>query len=381
MAIESTDGRSDWHRSCSIVGRLRMSYLLSVIVPFFNSAGKADRLLSTLAGIDEPDVELIFVDDGSSDGTPAYVHQWRSRMQIPCTTVRQENKGPGAARNHGLDLASGQYVWFVDADDDINPAVVPVLRRLRARGYDFIDFDVQHFTPEGGPIRPSRGMRAGPLALPEGEHTAEAVTRLALLRTIGWPWPKILAREFLVRHGVRFPEYCVYEELPSLFWLPLIVDRFYKSELVAYFHHQEGESITRSAGRKGPRFYDRLFTSGYGVMVTAGYPCTGDERRRIHDKFTNIFLVHTIEMLWDSGDWRSVPRVMRFYREEARRLAVRPSPASFLLRRGQLFALLVPWLVSYLYPSQRRWFERLHLRAWGRPVRFAPDDAARPAAA
>jgi len=351
-----------------------MKPLLSIIVPFFNSAGKADRLLSTLAGIDEPDVESIFVDDGSTDATAAYLHEWQSRLHIPCTVVRQENKGPGGARNHGLDLASGQFVWYVDADDDINPQVLPVLRRLQGDGYDFIDFNVQHFTPEGGPIRPSRGMRAGALELPEGEHNAKAVTRLALLRTIGWPWPKILDREFLLRHGVRFPENCVYEELPSLFWYPLIVDRFYKSDLVAYFHHQEGESITRSAGRKGPRFYDRLFTSGCAVAVTTRYPCADEERRRIHDKFTNIFLIHTIEMLWDSGDWLPIPRVMSFYREEARRLEIRPSPFSHLLRRSQLIAALVPWLISYLYPSQRRWFERLHNTAWGRPIWFPAAD-------
>lgn len=353
--------------------------LLSIIVPFFNSVGRADRLLSTLARINEPDVELIFVDDGSSDGTPAYLLEWRSRMQIRCTAVRQQNKGPGAARNHGLDLASGQFVWYVDADDDINPEVLPLLRQLRGHGYDFIDFNVQHVAAESGTIRRSRGMRAGPLDLPEGEHTAPAVTRLALLRSIGWPWPKILDRAFLLRHGVQFPEYCVYEELPSLFWYPLIVDRFYKSDLVAYFHHQDMESITRSAGRKGPRFYDRLFTSGYAVAVTMRHRCTDDERRRIHDKFTNVFLVHTVEMLWDSGDWLTIPRVMRFYREEVRRLGIRPSSFSFLLHRRQLIASLVPWLISYLYPSQRRWFERLHLRAWGRPVWFPAADVATPA--
>jgi glycosyltransferase involved in cell wall biosynthesis len=347
-----------------------MSALLSIVVPFFNSDGKADRLLTTLARLDDHDIELIFVDDGSSDNTPAYLNHWRTRMQTRCVVVRQANKGPGAARNHGFDLASGQFVWYVDADDDINPVVIPVIRRLRANGYDFIDFSVEHFTAETGPVRPSRGMRAGALELPEGEHSAQEVTRLALLRTIGWPWPKILNRDFLVRHGVRFPEHCVYEELPSLFWYPLIVDRFYKSNLVAYYHHQDGESITRSAGRKGPRFYDRLFTSGLAVAVAAHYQLTDAERRRTHDKFTNIFLIHTIEMLWDSGDWRTIPRVMRFYREEARRLQIHPSPFSDLLHQRQRVVALIPWLLSYLYPPQRRWFERLHLRGWGRPVWF-----------
>jgi len=79
--------------------------------------------LFTLAGINEPDIELIFVDDGSDDGTDVYLRDWQTRMQVRCTAVRQENKGPGAARNHGLDLASGQFVWYVDADDDIRAAL------------------------------------------------------------------------------------------------------------------------------------------------------------------------------------------------------------------------------------------------------------------
>ena len=356
-----------------------MKPLLSIVVPFFNSAGRSDRLLSTLAGIDEPDVELIFVNDGSTDATAAYLHEWRSRMRVPCMVVDEENKGPGGARNHGLDLASGKFVWFVDADDDINIQVLPVLRRLKAEGFDFVDFNVQHFATHQGAIRPSRGARAGALKLPEGEHSAQTVTRLALLHTIGWPWGKILDREFLLRHGVRFPEYCVYEELPSLFWYPLIVERFYKSNVVAYFHHQDGESITRSAGRKGPRFFDRLFTSAYGIALTARYPRDSDERRRIDDKFKNVFLIHTVEMLWDSGDWPTIPRVMKFYREEARRLGIRRSPLR-LLRSRQLASVAVPWLISYVYPSQRRYFEALHHRAWGRPVWFPAADVVRDAA-
>ena len=68
------------------------------------------------------------------------------------------------------------------------------------------------------------------------------------------------------------------------------------------------------------------------MAVTTRYPCTDEERRRIHDKFTNIFLIHTIEMLWDSGDWPAIPRVMRFYREEALRLHREVQRAAVILR-------------------------------------------------
>jgi glycosyltransferase involved in cell wall biosynthesis len=344
--------------------------LLSIVVPFYNSVGKADRLLATLAGMSEPDVEFVLVDDGSTDGTAAYLRAHTSRMRCKCVLSGQENKGVGGARNHGLALASGKYVWFVDSDDDINPEVITIVRGLAVHRYDFIDFRVKHFAADEGRVRPSSGARAGALKLPEGEYSAEDVTRLSLLHTIGWPWTKVLNREFMIRNAFTYPEHCVYEELPSLFWLPLIVNRFYKSAVVAYYHHQEGESVTRSVGRKSKRFYDRLFTAGYAVDMTARFQCSRDERLRIEDKFTRIFLVHTIEMLIESGDWPLIPRVMKFYREEAKRLGIHGHPRRHASRR-QMIALAAPWLLSYLYPSQRKFFETLHLQAWGRPIAFA----------
>src|SRR5262249_25149182 len=118
------------------------------------------------------------------------------------------------------------------------------------------------------------------------------------------------------------------------------------------------------------RFYDRLLTAGHAVEITRQYPCTDDERRRISDKFTNIFLIHTIEMLWDAGDWVRIPRVMRFYREEASRLRIRPSPLSHLLHRSQLAPSFLPGLIAFAFPSQRIWFERLHHAGWGHPVQY-----------
>ena len=345
------------------------SPLLSIITPFYNMAGKADRLLSTLTSMNNHDVEVIWVDDGSTDDTLSYLQRYKNHMHGRCIVSHQENKGPGGGRNHGLTLASGRYIWFVDSDDDINPAAIDTVRRLNACGYDFIDFEVKHFSDEKGKIRPSPGLRAGSLKLSEGEHSAEEVTRWFLLLSVGWLWSKVFSREFLINHGVRYPEYCVFEDTPLFFWLPLIVNRFYKSDEIGYFHHQEQESVTRSAGRKGPRFYDRLPTASYGLMLTNRFVCSRGERLLIEDKFKSIFFLLTIKILYTSGDWLMIPRVMRYYREEAKQLGITYSPLR-MISYSRLVLFIGPWLISYFYPSQRSFFEKLHLHAWGVPIQY-----------
>jgi len=348
--------------------------LISIVTPFYNSVGKADRLLSTLATMSDPDVEVVWVDDGSADETLSYLQKYKSKMRCRCVVVRQENKGPGGGRNYGLSLASGRYIWFVDSDDDINPAAINTVRRLGTCDYDFIDFEVKHFSDDKGRIKPSAGLRAGALELPEGEYRAEEVTRYSLLLSVGWLWTKVFRREFLVSYGVCYPEYCVYEDTPLFFLLPLIVRQFYKSSDVAYFHHQEQESVTRSLGHKSSRFYDRMPTASYGLTLTDRFTCSRSERLLIEEKFQSIFLLLTVKILYISGDWLMIPRVMRFYREEAQRLGISISPRR-MISKSRLVLYIGPWLLSYLYPSQRNFFEKLHLHAWGAPIRYPASES------
>ena len=66
-------------------------------------------------------LQIIAVDDGSSDGSPALLEAWRARRPDLVTVVRQENGGPGAARNRGIDEATGDWVTFTDPDDMLDP--------------------------------------------------------------------------------------------------------------------------------------------------------------------------------------------------------------------------------------------------------------------
>jgi len=91
---------------------------VSVIIPLFNKAPHIERALFSVAAQTYRDFELIVVDDGSTDEGPRIVEAFND---LPIYLIRQENAGPGAARNSGLELAQGELVAFLDADDEWLP--------------------------------------------------------------------------------------------------------------------------------------------------------------------------------------------------------------------------------------------------------------------
>ena len=88
-----------------------MSEGVAVIVPAHNSAAFLERALASVQAQTEKPQEIVVVDDGSTDGS----HEIAQRMGIEC--VRQECRGPGAARNRGIEATSAPLVAFLDADD------------------------------------------------------------------------------------------------------------------------------------------------------------------------------------------------------------------------------------------------------------------------
>ncbi|GLZ76527.1 hypothetical protein Afil01_13340 [Actinorhabdospora filicis] len=101
-----------------------MPPLVSVIVPAYNSETTIGACISSALEqtIGLADVEVIAVDDGSTDGTGASLDAFAARHPDAMRVVHQENTGgPSVPRNVGLDLAQGKYVFFLDADDRLGP--------------------------------------------------------------------------------------------------------------------------------------------------------------------------------------------------------------------------------------------------------------------
>ena len=103
-----------------------MPPFFSVIVPTFNRAVLLREALDSIVRQTFRDFELLVVDDGSSDETEAVV----SSCGMPVRFLRQANQGPGAARNLALSRAQGQYVAFLDSDDQWFPWTLDTYHRI-----------------------------------------------------------------------------------------------------------------------------------------------------------------------------------------------------------------------------------------------------------
>lgn len=108
---------------------------LTFVVPAYNMEAYLDRCVgSLLATGDNADLEVLIVDDGSSDGTAALADRFEARNPGVVRAIHQANKGHGGAVNAGIAAARGTYVKVVDADDWIDPEALPrVLATLRAQ--------------------------------------------------------------------------------------------------------------------------------------------------------------------------------------------------------------------------------------------------------
>jgi len=106
-----------------------MPPLVSILIPAYNAERWIGDTLKSVVGQTWPNKEIIVVDDGSRDGTLAVARQFDS---AGVKIVKQENRGPAAARNHAWRLSTGDYIQYLDADDLLSPdKIAEQLRVLR----------------------------------------------------------------------------------------------------------------------------------------------------------------------------------------------------------------------------------------------------------
>ncbi len=102
---------------------------ISVIVPVYNVEEYVEKCLASLAAQTYPAIEVLVVDDGSTDGSGSICDAWAAGDRRFQVIHFAENQGISAARNQGIRQASGAYIAFVDSDDYVEPGFLDVLYR------------------------------------------------------------------------------------------------------------------------------------------------------------------------------------------------------------------------------------------------------------
>lgn len=197
-----------------------MSPLVSIIVPCYNAASTIERAIRSVRQQSVEHWELILVDDGSSDDTAARISSiCDSRIRL----IHQENQGPSAARNHGMNLAQGEWLCFLDADDTLLPEALSTLLSAVTPDTDIVVGCYQDITDTGSgeasttPVRIKGGRLAANTLFWQKHNTGicrEVFTHAPVQHklNLGAPWAKLYRKSFLNQHKLRFHEALVLHE-------------------------------------------------------------------------------------------------------------------------------------------------------------------------
>jgi glycosyltransferase involved in cell wall biosynthesis len=165
--------------------------LVSVVIASYNMGQYLPRAVHSALAQSYPQVEVLVVDDGSTDDTPAIMRQFHAEARV--RALRQPNGGQARARNQGVAASRGQFVAFLDADDEWLPdklaRQMPLFRDRPGLGvvhseFERMDADGQPL-PRGTPVRMHRGRVSGPLLIENFVSFQTAVVRRECLERYG----------------------------------------------------------------------------------------------------------------------------------------------------------------------------------------------------
>ena len=100
--------------------------LISVIVPVYKVEQYLDRCVKSIVNQTYKNLEIILIDDGSPDNSPAICDEW-AKKDDRIKVIHKENGGVSRARNLGMELAKGEYISFIDSDDWVHPDFIKIL--------------------------------------------------------------------------------------------------------------------------------------------------------------------------------------------------------------------------------------------------------------
>lgn len=269
---------------------------VSVIIPMYNSENYVKSCIQSVTGQSYGNLEIILVDDGSTDQGVSVCRELAEadgRIRL----FRQENQGVSAARNHGIDAATGEYVFFLDSDDAIHPFLIEKMlqqaetnhAQLAFCGYRKLDGHGMEAALDGGAdLRGAPPEKGGPERwLTADEAGTEEWFHVKYTDTFSGIGGKLILREAL--GNLRFDRGLINGE--DTFFLYQLVRGQVKSVYCLeewYYYRMHGESVTNTAGtargmgyfESARRIRDGEYESGHGDFAMRWEILTVDQIRR-----------------------------------------------------------------------------------------------------
>lgn len=221
-----------------------MKVEISIIIPVYNVEKYLRECLDSILAQTFQDFEIICVDDGSTDKSLEILQEYK-RKDDRFVILQQRHAGAGAARNHGLKLAEGKYIQFLDSDDYFEPTLLEELyTKAEKFGSDLTVCSSRKVDDEGN-ITESRNPNS-PINLdktPLGKPFSRQDFKddiFCLLTPI--PWNKLYLKSLILDNGIEFPPINICEDIAFVHACVACAKKIlvFDTELINYRYNRPG---------------------------------------------------------------------------------------------------------------------------------------------
>lgn len=230
-------------------------YKISVIVPMYNREKQIQRCLDSILLQNMEDMEILVIDDGSTDQSAQKVEEYRKRFPNRITYLYKENSGVADTRNYGIEHANGEYILFVDSDDYIEFDLLATLKKYMYEGVELIKFKLQKVNENRRVLERING----PIFCYINGQAAfnELVFEDVLLDS---PCVYIFKRSLFTKNNFEFRKNTEHEDFGLIPFVILKATTTVSIMFYGYDYVQSEESITRNSNyeRTKKRFTDSL---------------------------------------------------------------------------------------------------------------------------
>ena len=205
--------------------------MISIIVPVYNVEEYLEECLESIRKQTYQDIEVILVNDGSTDGSQAiceYFCQTDKRFRL----INQKNQGQSVARNHGVKESIGEYIMFVDSDDVVSLGLLEQLMKYMSNGIDIVECNIT----EDIHCLNSEGKEIGVKELDSNEALYECFNH-----GVSWsPVAKLYRREIVEK--VPFLENLIYEDFYTGIVSLKYIHKMRKINYIGYYYRYHTSS-------------------------------------------------------------------------------------------------------------------------------------------
>lgn len=259
-----------------------MAPSVSVIVPVYNTRKYLDECLASAVGQSLQDIEILVVDDGSTDGSAEVIDRY-AEADARITVIRQENRGRGRSRNTAIRRAAGKYMAFLDSDDYFDrEALAAMYGTAGENDADIVICGIRSIGAEGRTLGARKGGAAGPVSGPLLPQALRCNFETGA-------WDKMYRGDLVRENGILFDEEIEFGE-DLIFYL--------KAFCFAKKAYRVGEPLYnyRNLGTSAAGDFDRQLDYKDRFIRTAGDFLRERGLYREHEKDFAVFYFRNVVM-------------------------------------------------------------------------------------